>query len=355
MKTAYFAITLCLPACGLAQGIISFGGGSVSGTMSSTSSFSSNGGMTVSGSDRFIGRAAAVGNLAATLRYSPSIPALPANLNSSYRGRSASGISFFDRVITDTSNHSYFGYEIMLEEQQPGTYLATFGKSGLTPMEAAAANGSSAKDWSMREIALPQPRTVHDGDVISVELDSDPAAGQKLFDDILIQPYTLQPTMGIVRSPVFSALPPQPGGRTVPTVEGPARDFSAADAEMQIRQPRIMVNGAPQPVGIGSPSGAQGTLLWFYLPGRGRYVLSLAPHPELDFRKAGELRGGSIKFTAGDDTIVLESFNEIAPGHAPYNLYVLLDPLWEPTSRAQKGEFAIGSVDPGELAKLKIQ
>jgi len=349
MNTANFAIALCLPACGLAQGVISLGG-----STSSTSSFSSNGSMNVNGSDRFVGRSAAVGNVSVTLRYAPPIPALPANLNSSYRGRSSSGISFFDRVITDTSKHSYFGYEVMLEEQQPGTYLATFGKPGLTPMEAAVANGSSAKDWSMREITLPQPRTVHDGDVISLELDSDAATGQKLFDDILIQPYAMQPTMGIVRSPIFSAIPPQ-SGRSVPTVDGAARDFSAADAEMQIRQPRITVNGVVQPVGIGNPAGAQGTLIWFYLPSRGRYVLSLAPHPELDFRKAGEVRGGSIKFTAGDDIIALECFSEIAPGHAPYNLYVLVDPLWEPTSRAQKGQFAMGSVDPGELAKLRIQ
>ncbi len=344
-------IAVCLPAFGLAQGIF-FSGSSSAGSFASSGGTSS-----ISGSETFIGRQTNIGNLSATLRHAPPIPALPANLHASYRGRSASGISFFDRVVTDTSNHSYFGYEVTLEEQQPGTYLATFGKPGLTPMEAAVSNGSNAKDWHMLEITLPQPRTVHDGDLISIELASDPATGDKLFDDILIQlqPYAVRPSMGIVRAPILSPLRTQPDGRTVPTVEGSARDFSAADAEMQIRQPRITLNGMPQSTGIGSPAGAQGTLIWFYLPGRGRYVLSLAPHPELDFRKSGEVRGGSIKFTIGDDTITLECFNDIAPGHAPYNLYVLLDPLWEPTARAQKGQFAIGSVDAGELAKLKIQ
>ena len=123
---------------------------------------------------------------------------------------------------------------------------------------------------------------------------------------------------------------------------------------MQIRQPRVTLNGAAQSTAARTPN-ANGSLVWFYLPGRGRYVLSLAPRPELDFKKAGELRGGSIKFTLGEDTITLECSNEIASGHAPYVLYVLRDAVWEPTAQAQKGQFAIGSVDAGELVKLKGQ
>jgi hypothetical protein len=163
----------------------------------------------------------------------------------------------------------------------------------------------------------------------------------------------------------------------VPSVEGTAWDFTAADAEMTLAAPRVMINGTLQqaqrtisPLGIpnavvavvpGQPPIASvahrstGALLWLYLPGRGRYILSLVARPELDFKVAGEFRGGKAEFTVGTDLISLECNNEIAPGHAPYRLYILLDPLWEPTAQSQKGLLAIGSVGVEELVKLKRQ
>jgi hypothetical protein len=95
--------------------------------------------------------------------------------------------------------------------------------------------------------------------------------------------------------------------------------------------------------------------VWFYVPGKGRYILSLVARPELEFKKAGELRGGLIKFTMDKDTFTVECPVEIAEGHAPYNLYVLTDPLYEPTSQKQKGQFAVGSVGVEELVMLKRQ
>jgi hypothetical protein len=337
MRVICTVLALCLPACGLAQGI----------------GFSSGGAGTVSGSSPVPGRTAGIGSLQATLRTDPPSAVLPRGLVSSFRGHANSGESFFTRVLLDAANHVYFGYELILEEQQPGTYLATFGKLGLTPMEAAASAGSKVAGWSMQALpAMPQPKVVRDGEMLSIELMTDAATGEKLIDDIEIQPNSRR------SAPVFNARLPNPfaatrGGPSVPTVEGNARDFSAADGEMRITQPRITVNGTAQSTaGRGLPNAA-GSLVWFYLPGRGRYVLSLVPRPDLDFQKAGEVRGGAISFTLGNDTIKLECLNQIAAGNAPYNLYVLLDPEWEPTAQAQRGQFAAGSVDPGELAALK--
>jgi hypothetical protein len=341
MRVICTVLALCLPACGLAQGI----------------GFSSGSAGTVSGTSPVPGRTAGIGSLQVTLRTDPPSAILPRGLVSSYRGHANSGESFFTRILLDAANHVYFGYELILEEQQPGTYLATFGNLGLTPMEAAGSAGSKVAEWSMQALpAIPQPQVVHDGDKISIELMTDAATGEKLIDDIEIQPYSRRTGGGVFSVP--NARLPNPfvapsRGATVPTVDGIARDFSVADAEMRIAQPRVTVNGAPQStVGRGSPS-VTGSLVWFYLPGRGRYVLSLVPRPDLDFQKAGEVRGGAITFTLGNDTIKLECPNQIAAGNAPYNLYVLRDPEWEPTAQAQKGQFAAGSVDPGELAALK--
>jgi hypothetical protein len=288
------------------------------------------------------------------------------------RGRSAAGgPSFSSRYVLDNVNHVMFGYELVLEEKQPGTYLATFGKLGITPLEISSEmaprlppnapsglvrpprpiNSSNWSEWTTQPLpAIPEPRLVHPGDTISIDLFVDAVTGEKLIDDILIQPPRTVRSLAVGSPP---ALPAALANRPVPTVSGTAREFTAADAEMQLAQARVTLNGTPQStIGRAAPN-ARGSLVWFYLPNHGRYVLSLAPRPDLDFKKAGEVRGGTITFTVGNDSIKVECTNPIATGNAPYNLYVLHDPEWEPTAQAQKGQFAVGSVDPGELAALK--
>jgi hypothetical protein len=348
MRPIGVAMAFCLSAYGLAQGL------SVSGSAGSSGG---NGFSTMSGSGSILGggRSPArgptgVGSLQMTLRVDPPSGTAPRGLSTSYHGRSSPGKSYFMRTVMDGVNHEYFGYEVLLVEQQSGTYLATFGKLPLTSMEASA-SAAGNDQWSIQPIVLPEPRVVHNGDVIAIELMTDAATGDKLIEDLTIQPYNQRASIG---SPLLGrGGPGQPGDRAVPTVEGSARDFSAADAEMRLTQPRVTLNGTVQPAAGRVTPNVTGNLVWFYIPGRGRYILSLIPRPELDFHKAGEVRGGRITLTLNGDAITLECFAEIATGHAPYNLYLLRDSKWEPTAQAQKGQLAIGSVAAEELAMLK--
>jgi hypothetical protein len=330
MRGICVVVALCLPMCGLAQTVVDH------------------------------------------LRADPPSSGLERRFNRLSSSQTNRGVLFYTRTYIDNANHIYFGYEATMEQLQPGDYLVTFGKLGLTPLDLASRYQPSKinpAEWTSQDLpAIPAPQLAHNGDVIPIELFEDAATNAKLFDDIEIGMSAPPALPGgarvIFQNPVMVLTPPPltmsgglvpPNSRAVPAVEGPARDFTAADAEMQIRQPRVTLNGAAQSTAGRGPAVANGSLTWFYLPGRGRYILSLAPRPELDFQKAGEVRGGSIKFTLGADTITLECPIEIASGHAPYVLYVLHDPVWEPTAQAQKGQFAIGSVDAGELVKLKRQ
>jgi hypothetical protein len=215
----------------------------------------------------------------------------------------------------------------------------------------ASASAAGNDQWSIRPIVLPEPRSVHDGDVIAIELMTDATTGGKVIEDVTIQPFSRRASIGSAL--VGRGGAGQPGERAVPTVEGSPRDFSAADAEMRLTQPRVTLNGTVQPPAGRAAQNVTGDLVWFYLPGRGRYILSLVPRPELDFHKAGETRGGRVTLALNGDAITLECLAEIASGHAPYNLYLLHDSKWEPTAQAQKGQLAIGSVAAEELAMLK--
>jgi hypothetical protein len=324
MRTPCFALAICVAATALAQpGGIFFsgtGGGIATGTP---------------------------GGVQFSLRTDPPSSGLGRRFAAGMRSRGVlNGEMFYSRYLSDNANHLYLGYELLVQLQQPGTYLVTFGKLGLTALEIAAQSHNST-EWTMQPLpSIPEPRVVHDGETIGIDLFVDAATGEKLIDDIRIDP----PRTAIRPA---SALPAAPVNRPIPTVSGDARDFSAADAELQIAQPRVTLNGAPQNTAMRGAANVRGSRVWFYLPAHGRYVLSLVPRPDLDFEEAGEVRGGAITFTVGNDSIKLECPTPIATGSAPYNLYVLHDPEWEPTAQAQKGQFATGSVAPGELAALR--
>jgi hypothetical protein len=286
-----------------------------------------------------------------SLRADPPSSPLGRIFAASSRGRSiTNGPTFYSRILLDKANHAYLGYELLIEQQQQGKYLATFGKLGVTPLDLAAGSiqtrpqsavdvqSSINLEWKMLSLpAIPEPRIIHDGDTISIELFVDVATGDKLIEDIRINP----PRSG------SSFVPP------VPTVSGTARDFSAADAELQIIQARVTLNRALQVSSGLALRNVHGTLVWLYLPDHGRYVLSLVPRAGLGFKKAGEVRGGVITFTLDNDSIKLECMSAIANGDDPYNLYILHDKDWEPTAEKLKDLPAVGTVGAAELAVLK--
>jgi hypothetical protein len=274
------------------------------------------------------------------LRYEP---APWPGLSAYSRGRSiTNGPTFYSRIVLDNANRTYFGYELLIEQQQPGVYLATFGNLGVTALDLAAGTlpkGASAQGWTPLPLPqVPAPRTIHDAETLSIEIFSDTSTGKKLFDDIGISP----PGTHI----------PGVGPRPVPTAEGPARDFSAVDAEFLFLEPRVTLNRKAQVSTVAAIKSVRGPLVWLYLPGHGRYVLSLMPRPGLDFKKAGEVRGGVVTFTVNEDLIKLECTNRIAPGEAPYHLYVLHDNAWEPASERQKDQPGTGTVSAAELSAL---
>lgn len=257
------------------------------------------------------------------------------------------------RYLRDETNHIFLGYDLLIEPQpQADTYRVTFLELGLGQLDMARDSRNqplNPAEWKkLPPPAYPSPQVVRVGDTISIDLLVSAGTGQKLVDYITLQ------RRQALRAPTLRAGQFARPVATVPTVSGTARDFSAEDAELRIIQPRVSVNGTPQDTTSGRTiESATGTLVWFHLPNRGRYILSLAPRSDLGFIKAGEIRGGAITFTLGGDTFTLECNTPIATGYAPYVLYVLHDPEWEPTAQAQRGHFQAGTVSPGEIALLR--
>jgi hypothetical protein len=289
----------------------------------------------------------------------PAVVAEYANVN--HVGRIA---SIGHRYFYDLSAHLYFGYDLVIQpEESVDAYHVTFSDLSIGPLEFQTDSPDSLDPslWKRLPLpALPAAQFLQAGDPISISVFRNPGSGRALVD-----------TMTIVPMP-----PPAPGGylatgremwqwahtslrsgnalpaRHASDIFGSARLFSASDAEMRLQMRRVSVNGTVDR-DVDTTRIASGSLVWFYAPGHGRYILSLTPHPDLGFVQAGEVRGNLVTFSVDKDSILLESPAMVAPGDAPYFLYVQHDADWTPTARGQVRIFLVGSVSPRELAAAK--
>ncbi|MGH9647250.1 MAG: hypothetical protein ACRD4E_10580 [Bryobacteraceae bacterium] len=242
------------------------------------------------------------------------------------------------RVMIDRTRRVYFGYEVRVEPlPQGGTYRVAFQQLDLPPETFKQIHIDDPASWKSLELGVPvgrhlfpfreAPDTVAVGDVVAVDLMTNQQTNQKIVDYVVIQ--------GPSQAWSFDRLTVQ---REFAYTPGTPRDFSVEDASLTLTEPRVNLTfhayGDGKLVETTFASGGEisGPAVWFSLPNRGRFILSVVPHPELGFRKAGEVRGSSLTFKVGTDILTLNSAKPIAPGDAPFNLYVLQEPAWRPAS-----------------------
>ena len=267
------------------------------------------------------------------------------------------------RYFYDESAHLYFGYDIVIQpEEQVDSYRVTFGNLSMGPLDFPSQSADSL-DPSLWKMAppkeLPPAQVVRAGNAMSITVFGDPDTGRKLIDTVTVVSMPPAPPRGYPGNgremwqwahTLARSGSPVPA-RQASTFSGSARQFIAEDAEMRLQVRRIVINGTADR-NAEMARNVSGSLVWFYAPGHGRYILSLTPRPDLGFVPAGEVRGGLIAFTVDKDEVVVESPTMIAPGDAPYLLYVLHDREWAPTARGQMGQLLSGSVSPRELAAI---
>lgn len=259
----------------------------------------------------------------------PSVPEV-GNLG----GGTIGGEGTIHRLMWDRRQHVYFGYDVSIEPlSEPNTYRMSFGELTLSAKDTYVLGGDPSS-WT----SLPAPdwggpavRTVRAGEVLALDLLTNNTTGQKIVDYVTVQGPSAKPAS-------------DPWHANFIYETGAPRDFRAEDAALEIRLPRISVNGDPGNSAMTTGEVMYGAAVWFYLPSHGRFILSLTPHPELGFRPAGEIRGSSLTFTMGNDTFDLVSGGRIAPGSGPFNLYVWNDPAWKPPD-GQANAPAWGSAD----------
>ena len=261
---------------------------------------------------------------------------------------------FIHRVMLDRSGRTYFGYDAIVDIlPEANTYQVTFRPLVMTDKLALGFNMDALSAWvPLAAPRFPAPQTVHGGEVLEFTLLTNAATKQSIVDYVSIQDSiksvpSFQFFFDVILNGNVVHDQPDRAPRDFSFATGTPRDINSNDVGMVIKSPRISINGKLDELTQSRRTDtAIGTFIWFYLPNRGRFILSLGPHADLGFRKAGEVRGSSLAFTIGSDRFTLSAGDRIPPGLAAFNLYVLNQPNWKPTYLfADLNAFNIGAAD----------
>ena len=247
-------------------------------------------------------------------------------------GVMTAGVGRFHRIVPDRSQRRYFAYDVLIEAKDGSKALQV----RFEPFSGSAGRLAeiSMVDSSWTPIPLlkyPLVPDVRAGDTVAIDLLDNPATGQKVVDYLVFK-----------RSKAMAA-----------AELSPLRDLSLADVELRLEDFRISVNGTVLDASTRVGGSISGGAVWFYLPERGRFVMSLLPHPKLGFRRAGEVTDRSLTFTEGRERYDIQSTSRIVPAGGRFNLYVLHDPEWRPTRDESNAPLIIGAADRAEWLTAK--
>ena len=219
------------------------------------------------------------------------------------------------RFFSDRANKVYLGYDVLLEAGRDSHTVQIRVEPLTAPPSELALMGMNA-DWT--QLSLPTTPVIPEirlGASVKLDLLVNPATGQKIVDSITVK------RRGATNSP--------------------PREFTAADAELRFDHPQLRVDGNALPPR--DSAGISGAAVWFYVPGRGRFVLSLSSHS--GFQKTGEVNGTLLTLREASGVLEIESRQPIAPGSGNFFIYVRHDPSWKPAGSSDNASFLSGAAD----------
>lgn len=214
------------------------------------------------------------------------------------------------RVLRDSEGKLVFGYDLWVS----GDPATRQFKIAVKPLNAeiesafrAVAPGGATENISTFPKST-ELQTLNDGAEFSLDLLINQNTGVKIID-------VLKVTFD------RSRLGPEPGVRP--------RDFTVDAVELEMKDYSLMLNDSLLAMGK-SKVGCTGTLLWLYIPNRGRFIFSLSPREGYPFEKVGTVASNKIEFTVGRDHFEWWSSSPILREEGTWNLWVLQDLRYTP-------------------------
>ena len=152
-------------------------------------------------------------------------------------------------------------------------------------------------------------QTLDDGDAVSLELLVNRESGVKIVDVVKVT---------FDRSSLREGYP-----------EPAAKDFTLDAVSLAVKNYELMIDGNLVAKSK-SKLGCEGSLLWIYIPDRGRFIISLVPREGYAFQKIGLLDDNRIEFVANGEYYEWTAGESILPNGGAWHLWVLHDPDYTP-------------------------
>ncbi len=242
------------------------------------------------------------------------------------------------RIFVDGENKSHFGYDLEVKKEDNGKFTLTFKSLSVILFVAN----------SDRKIlpTFPKPLQIDEGDTLSVDLMENPKTKEKIADIIKIvqgKPNQNSNTNQFVRSE-------SPNTRITSTMNvtklyssdssAQPKDFTIDKVMMQLTNASLFINDQQKAEKQSVLAGN----IYFYVKGKGRFILSLTPHEGFKFQKVGVIDVMKISFEIGGDKYEIKSSFPIMFYGGKWNLWVLHEPNYLPNSDVEE-EFGGGKFE----------
>jgi len=181
----------------------------------------------------------------------------------------------------------------------------------------------------------PADMIVEDGDTIALDVLVNTQTAVKIVDLIKIttkKPSSDSYTFDADGSSGFKSGSSVKSGSTDKQA---ARDFTLDDIKLlRLTAPKLLVGGALSALTGSDWKGGmiEGSTIYLYVPGKGRFVFSLFPHDNFNFQKDAVVENNKIAFSFDGERYELISKTPIVNGvnGGNWNLWILNEPAYKP-------------------------
>jgi len=230
------------------------------------------------------------------------------------------------RVLTDAQQNVVFGYDLWITSDP---LTKKFSVAVLPADEAFRRTFLKGTFATFPKSTTPQ--TLDDGDAVSLELLVNRESGVKIIDVVKVT---------FDRSTLRE------------TLEVAPKDFSLDAVSLAMKGYELAIEGNVVATSK-SKIGCAGSLLWIYIPDRGRFIFSLVPREGYAFQKIGLLDDNRIEFEFNDEFYEWISGDSILPNGGTWNLWVLHDPDYTTFLGTRTPTLKSAQKSPNILEKLE--
>ena len=253
----------------------------------------------------------------------------PPNDKNSFGNGFSSGTGYtgntVHRVMTDTKNKIYFGYDLDVEKQgESGKFKVSIKPLSKNPGELFRQNSFDYSGFTAKSLPkYPAPFVLDDGDSVTLDILENRQTGGKISDIIKI---TAKPQK------FFNYF----------SDREQAKDFTLNDVNLHFDKPEISIDGQKTTHG----GGASGNVIWIFIPGKGRFIFSFRPQNAFDFKKNGTILDNRISFEYNGEKYEIVNKSPVLGSSGKWNLWMMFDESYNPSSENySNAEYIFGAAD----------